>query len=66
MNTWGLSALGKMPARLWRRFRIWRAMRMYVRVIDLEVEARCLKIEADLLMRKHAEDPQQRLDLGDD
>lgn len=66
MNTWGLSALGQMPARLWRRFNIWRANRMYARVKAMPAEAQGLKNAADQLMRRHAEDPQARLPLGDD
>lgn len=66
MNTWGLSAIGRLPHRAWRRFQIWRAKRMDARVIAMESEARRLKAKADALMRKHAEDPQRRLPLGDD
>ncbi len=66
MNTSQLSAIGRLPHRLWRRFHIWRAKRMDARVIAMGSEARRLKAKADALMRKHAEDPQQRLDLGDD
>jgi len=57
--------LGKLPGLLWRRYQIWRAMRMYVRVIDLKTEAEMLKIKADMLITKHTQDPQQRLPLGD-
>ena len=51
---------------LWNRYQIWRAQRMYARIARLEMEARTLFAEANALMRKHAEDPQQRLNLGDD
>lgn len=66
MNTLGLSALGQTPARLWRRFNIWRANRMYARVKAMPETAQRLKSRADQLMRRHAEDPQRRLPLGDD
>jgi hypothetical protein len=66
MNTWGLSALGKLPMRLWRRFHIWRAKRMYRWVERQPERAAAVKAKADALMRRHAEDPQARLPLGDD
>lgn len=66
MNTLRLSGFTKLPMRLWRRFQISRAMRMYRDVSGLEHAAKTLKAEADELMRRHAEDPQKRLDLGDD
>ena len=66
MNTWGLSALMRLPHRAWRRFQIWRAQRMYTRVVLMELESKALFEKANQLMRRHAEDPQQRLDLGDD
>lgn len=66
MNTLRLSALGKLPARLWRRFNIWRAKRLY-RLVERQPEkTAALKARADALMRRHAEDPQRRLPLGDD
>ena len=68
MNTSQLSALIKAPMRLWHRFHIWRAKRMY-RWVELQPEkAAKVKAKADLLMRRHAEDPQKRLPgiLGDD
>lgn len=64
MNTWGLSTLGRLPMRLWRRFHIWRAKRMYARVMRMEPESERLLNKADRLMRKHAEDPQQRFPFG--
>jgi hypothetical protein len=39
---------------------------MDARVIAMESEAKRLKAKADMLMRRHAEDPQRRLPLGDD
>jgi hypothetical protein len=39
---------------------------MYERVARMELESRSLFEKANALARKHAEDPQQRLDLGDD
>jgi hypothetical protein len=56
----------KAPMRLWRRFQIWRAKRMYERVARMELESRALFEKANDLMRRHAEDPQARLPLGDD
>jgi hypothetical protein len=64
MNTWGLSALGRMPMRLWHRFHVWRAKRMYARVKRMEGDALALLAKADALMRRHAEDPQQRFRFG--
>ncbi len=66
MNISGLSALGRLPARLWHRFHVWRANRMYAQVIQMEQDAREIFEEATRLIRKHAEDPQPRLPLGDD
>jgi len=66
MNTSRLSAIGKLPHALWRRFNIWRANRMYVRVARMEMQSRALFEKANELMRRHAEDPQPRLPLGDD
>lgn len=66
MNTWGLNALGRMPHRLWRRFQIWRAKRMYAQLARMELESQALFEKANALMRRHAEDPQARLPLGDD
>lgn len=39
---------------------------MYARVLRLETAAYRLMMKADALMKKHAEDPQARLPLGDD
>jgi hypothetical protein len=39
---------------------------MYARIQRMELEAERLLLKADELMRKHAEDPQRRLPLGDD
>lgn len=66
MNTWQSSALFKAPMRLWHRFHVWRAMRLYRQVLRLESDAQWLTHRADELMMKHAEDPQRRLPLGDD
>lgn len=66
MNTWGSRELGKLPVRLWRRFNVWRARRMYAEVVDLHQKAEWLMAEADALMMKHSESPQHRLPLGDD
>ena len=52
--------------RLWHRFNIWRAKRMYARVERMEAAAWNLMVKADDLMTRHAEDPQRRLPLGDD
>lgn len=66
MNTSQLSELGRTPMRLWRRFNVWRANRLYARVEAMPAEALRLKSKADQLMQRHAEDPQRRLPLGDD
>lgn len=36
------------------------------RIVSMAADAHALKAKADELMRKHAQDPQQRLPLGDD
>jgi hypothetical protein len=54
------------PIRAWHRFHIWRAKRIYLRVAAMPAKAKRLTAKADALMRRHAEDPQRRLDLGDD
>lgn len=66
MNFSRLHALTTGPMRLWHRFHIWRAMRMYRRVALILPEAEALKAKADALMRKHAEDPQAPLPLFPD
>jgi hypothetical protein len=66
MNIWGLNALGRAPMRLWRRFQIWRAHRIYAGIPAKAEKLQRDLHKADLLMRKHAEDPQRRLPLGDD
>lgn len=38
---------------------------MYGEVVRLSRCAELLMMDADALMQKHAEDPQQRMDLGD-
>lgn len=66
MSIWGSNGLLKLPHYLWRRLNISRANRLYR---ELESDARRMqakKAKADRLMRKHAEDPQRRLPLGDD
>lgn len=57
MNTWPSRALITAPIRLWHRFQIWRAMRMYAEVSALERAAWLIKMEADRLMTKHAVPP---------
>ena len=66
MNTWGSSALLKLPMRLWHRFHIWRAKRMYAQVDQKDREAKAIFDRATSLMRRHAQAPQSRLPLGDD
>lgn len=66
MNTSGSRPSSQGPMKLWHRFQIWRAMRLYRSVLRHEAEAWMAKEEADRLMMKHAESPQQRLPLGDD
>lgn len=51
---------------LWHRFQIWRAKRMYRWAARQPERVARVMAKADALMRRHAEDPQQRLDLGDD
>ncbi len=66
MNTWESSGSTPLLLRLWHRFHVWRARRMYRRIAAMDAKAKRMKPHADLLMRRHAQDPQGRLDLGDD
>ena len=50
---------------LWHRWNIWRAHRLYLRVAQMYPEARAMKARADELMRRHAQNPQHQLPLGD-
>ncbi len=51
---------------LWRRYNIWLGRRLLA-LPSLLLPIAAWSIQAgDRLLRKHAEDPQQRLDLGDD
>lgn len=52
--------------RLWARFNIWRAKRMYRRLGSEWERLTVLKARADKIIRRYAEDPQTRLPLGDD
>lgn len=49
--------LTKLPMRLWRRFNVWRARRMYARIIAMHVRSLSLKAHADWLMRENAQPP---------
>lgn len=62
MSCWPFRQL----TRRWHAFNVWRAMRKYARFQQMAKEAEALKHEADELIRRHAEDPQARLPLGDD
>ena len=66
MNTWGSNGLLRTLRRLWHRFHIWRAKRMYARVERMDREAQAIFEKANALTRRHAEDPQRRLPLWDD
>ena len=44
--------LTKLPMRLWRRFNIWRATRIYARVIEMKTKGKMLAIEAEILAAK--------------
>lgn len=66
MNTSRSNAPLKALLRPWHAFNIWRAIRMYRRIQAMAREAVAMKSKADELMRRHAEDPQSRLPLGDD
>ena len=52
----------KWPARLWRRFQTWRAMRMYARVARLEVEAARLFDKANSLITQNVRAPMPLFD----
>ena len=52
-----LSIFGARPLNLWRRYQVWRAKRMYRRVVSIRVEAEMLMLEANQLMRDNAEPP---------
>lgn len=66
MSIWRLNVPGRALIGLWHRFHIWRAQRKYARVVALRMEAERLFAKANELMRRHAENPQGRLPLGDD
>lgn len=66
MNTSQSNGLIWRPIRLWHRFHVWRAKRMYARVERMDREAQVIFEKANALTRRHAEDPQRRLPLGDD
>lgn len=66
MSIWQSNGPMRPRKGLWHRFHVWRAKRIYRRIVTMEGEALALKAKADALMRKHAEPPQLRLDLGDD
>lgn len=66
MNTNQSNARGSGLIKLWHRFGIWRAKRIYSQM-EREAERAERRFEkANELMRKHADPPQQRLPLGDD
>ena len=65
MSTLQSSAPMPAPMRLWHRFHIWRAMRKYRRIVDLNIEAQILKSDADALMVKHARPPMPLFDRAD-
>ena len=50
--------------RLWRRFQLWQAMRLYAFVPVLERLARRITARADRLVRDSTVDPQQRFRFG--
>lgn len=60
-----MSQLSKLIA-LWNCFGVWRARRKYRQVVRMAARAELLNAEADRLMKRHGEDPQGRLALGDD
>ncbi len=66
MNILPSKPRGRGPMSLWHCFHVWRALRLYRRVLRLEAEAWMAMAKADRLMTKHAEPPQPRLPLGDD
>lgn len=66
MSTSRSKPRGRGLTKLWHRFQIWRALRLYRSVLRHEADAWTDKAEADRLMTKHAEPPQPRLPLGDD
>jgi len=62
MNTYQSSALIKAPMRLWRRFQLWRAMRIYTRVVLMGEEAIRLAAKADRLIGKNVKPPMPLFD----
>lgn len=57
MNTSRSNGRGWLPGELWRRFQLWRAMRMLKRIPLLEAKGLTLKAEAQRLIRENSEPP---------
>ena len=62
MNTLRLSGFGKLPARLWKRFQYWRAMRMLSRVVWHKNEAARLYATANRLIGRNVLPPMPLFD----
>lgn len=66
MNTSRFRPLMKLPMRLWHRFHIWRARRMYTHIAHETAKLQATRAHADFLMRKHAQAPCPLFDRLDD
>lgn len=58
--------LTKLPMRLWRRFQLWRADRIYARVRRMGYEAERLTAIADRLVGTNVKPPMPLFDRLDD
>lgn len=57
MNTFGSKPSTWAPIKLWHRFHVWRAMRMYSHIAHTHAAMLALKAHADFLIRKHSIPP---------
>ncbi len=65
MNTYKSSGHTSVLLNLWHRFHLWRAMRGYRWVADIEHRAAEVKQHSDALVRKHSLPPQMPLPFSD-
>lgn len=66
MNISQLSALTRLPMRLWRRLNHWRAMRLYAQVERMPERAAELTAKADRLIGKNVRSPMPLFDRNNE
>lgn len=73
MSTLKFSELGRLPALLWRKWQVWRAMRIYERVVrikcrivELEIKQGALFDKANRLIGRNVKPPMPLFDHLDD